>query len=98
MSFDGTWNVTVPSPMGAKVFRIVVTTAGGVVQGTVAAGGSPSPLIDPVVEDGHLRWSVKLPPPMNVLLAVDLAGSGDTLSGSARAGHMSLPGVTAVRV
>ena len=65
MSFDGTWDLTVPSPMGAKVFRIVISTAGGAVEGTVAAGGAPSPLLDPVLEDGHLRWAVKLPPPMN---------------------------------
>ncbi len=43
MSFDGTWDLTVPSPMGAKVFRIVLSTAGGAVQGTVATGAAPRP-------------------------------------------------------
>jgi len=98
MSFDGTWDLTVPSPMGAKVFRIVISTAGGAVEGTVAAGGAPSPLLDPVLEDGHLRWAVKLPPPMNARLDVDLTCAGDTLAGTAKAGHMALPGVRGVRV
>ncbi len=99
MSFDGTWDLTVPSPMGAKVFRIVLSTAGGAVQGTVATGGGPAaPLIDPVLEGGHLCWAVKMPPPMNVRLDLDLTCAGDTLAGSAKAGHMALPGVTGVRV
>jgi hypothetical protein len=98
MSFDGTWDLTVQSPMGAKQFRLVISTAGGVVQGTVSEGGEAAPLLNPVLDDEHLRWSVKLPRPMNILLDVDLTCAGDTLSGSAKAGHMVLPGVSGVKV
>jgi hypothetical protein len=98
MSFDGTWDVTVNSPMGAKTFRLAVSTEGGAVQGTVTADGASTPLVDPVLEDGHLRWSVQLPRPMNIRLDVDLTCAGDALAGVAKAGHMALPGVTGVRV
>jgi len=98
MSFDGTWDLTIQSPMGAKQFRMTVSTAGGAVEGTVAMGGEPTPLLDPVLEDGHLRGSVRLPRPMNALLEVDLTCSGDALSGTAKAGHMPLPAVSGVRV
>ena len=98
MSFDGTWDVTVQSPMGAKVLRLAVSTADGSVQGTVTADGATAPLVDPVLADGHLRWSAKLPRPMNVMLDVDLTLAGDALAGTAKAGHMALPGVTGVRV
>ena len=98
MTFDGTWDLEVASPMGAKRFRLVVTTEGGAVQATVAMGAEPAPLLNPVLEDGHLRGSVKMPRPMNVELEVDLTCAGDTLSGSARAGHMALPEIRGVRV
>ena len=98
MSFDGTWDVTVNSPMGAKVFRIAVQTGDGGVQGTVSLDGETAPLIDPALADGHLRWSVKMPRPMNVLLEVDLTQAGEELTGSARTGRMVLPEVRGVRV
>ncbi len=98
MSFDGTWDLTVQSPMGAKTFRLVVTTGEGGVQGTVAVGGETSPMVEPRVEDGHFRWSVRMPRPMNVMLDVDLTRDGDTLAGTAKAGHMPLPGVSGGKV
>jgi len=35
---------------------------------------------------------------MNARLDVDLTCAGDTLAGTAKAGHMALPGVRGVRV
>ncbi|BDU73442.1 hypothetical protein METEAL_26160 [Mesoterricola silvestris] len=98
MDFDGTWDITVNSPMGGKRFRITVATEGGAVAGTISSDGMSAPLLDPVVADGHFRWSIKLPRPMNILLEMDLTRDGDALSGVAKAGHMALPGVTGVRV
>jgi len=98
MSFDGTWDVTVNSPMGAKVFRLEIATEGGAVRGTVSASGETAPLLDPVLADGHLRWSIRLPRPMNIVLNLDLTRDGDTLSGVAKAGSMAIPGVKGVRV
>ena len=98
MSFAGTWDVTVNSPMGAKVFRIEVQTGEGTVQGTVSLDGETAPLIDPALADGHLRWSVKMPRPMNILLEVDLTEAGDGLTGLAKAGRMVLPEVKGTRI
>jgi hypothetical protein len=98
MNFDGTWDLTIPSPMGAKEIRITLSTGAGAVQGTVTLGGETFPMVDPVLEGDRLRGSVRLPRPMNILVDVELTCAGDTLSGSAKAGHMALPGVTGVRV
>ncbi len=98
MSFDGTWDLTVNSPMGAKAFRIAVTTGDGTVAGTVSADGQSTPLVDARLEEGHLRGSLRLPRPMNIMLDLDLTCDGDSLSGQAKAGHMVLPGITGVRV
>jgi hypothetical protein len=98
VSFAGTWDLTIDSPMGSKRFRLDLREEGGKLQGTAATGGETTPMIDPVQQDGHLRWSMKLPRPMNVLLEVDVTCAGDTLGGTANAGHMALPGVRGVRI
>ena len=98
MSFEGTWDLTVNSPMGAKAFRIEVRREGAGITGTASMGDDTSPLLDPVVEDGHLKWSVKITRPMNITLAFDVTTDGSTLSGCAKAGFMTLPEVTGVRV
>ena len=98
MSFEGNWDLTIPSPMGAKTFRLEIRAEGGGLQGTASTGGEATPMVGPVQQDGHLRWSMKLPRPMNVVLEVDVTCAGDTLSGSAKAGHMPLPGVRGVKV
>lgn len=98
MSFDGTWDVTVQSPMGAKTFRIEVRTADGSVSGTAAMGEDSTPLLDPALRDGHLTWAIRITRPMNITLAFDVTCEGDALAGTAKAGFMTLPEVTGVRV
>ena len=98
MSFEGNWDLTIPSPMGAKTFRLEIRAEGGGLQGTASTGGETTPMQDAREKAGHLRWSMRMPRPMNVLLDVDVALDGDTLLGSAKAGHMPLPGVRGVKV
>ena len=98
MSFEGTWDLTIQSPMGAKTFRLEIRAEGGGLQGTASSGGETTPMQDLRVEAGHLRWSMKMPRPMNVVLDVDVAEDGEALLGSAKAGHMPLPDVRGLRV
>ena len=97
VSFDGQWDLTINSPMGAKVFRLDIRTVDGRIQGTSSTSGETPPRADPVLLDGHLRWSMKMPRPMNVVLEVDLVRDGDVLAGSAKAGHMVLDQVRGVK-
>ena len=98
MSLEGTWDLTIQSPMGAKTFRLEVRAGEGALQGTASANGETHPMTGLRQEAGRLRWSMQMPRPMNVVLDVDVAQDGDTLAGSAKAGHMPLPDVRGVRV
>lgn len=98
MGFEGTWDLTVESPMGAKAFRLEVRREEGGLQGTASMNGDTSPLEGLVEEDGHLKWTVRITRPMNIALAFDVTCAGDALNGTAKAGFMTLPGVTGVRV
>jgi len=98
MSFEGKWDLTVTSPMGAKLFRLDIHSEGGTLVGTAGTGQETAPMDGLVAAGGHLRWAMRLPPPMNAMLEVDVTREGDTLGGSAKAGHMVLPGVRGVKV
>ena len=84
--------------MGATAFRIEVSRGEAGLQGTASMGGDTTPMADLVEEDGHLKWTVRITRPMNIALAFDVTCTGDALTGSAKAGFMTLPGVTGVRV
>jgi hypothetical protein len=98
MGFEGTWDVTVDSPMGTKCFRLEVRREEGALSGTASMDGNSLPLQDPRERDGRVTWSIRLPRPMNIELHFDLVLDGDALSGSAKAGFMTLPGVRGVRI
>ena len=97
MDFTGLWDLTVTSPMGAKVFRLDIREVDGKLQGTASTSGQTTPMVDPVLQDGRLRWSMRLPMPMNAILEVEVTRSGDNLGGSAKAGHMVMPDVRGVK-
>jgi aminoglycoside phosphotransferase len=98
VSYEGTWDLTIQSPMGAKTFRLAIQAGAGGLQGTSTTSGVTTPMERLREEDGRLRWSMKMPPPMNVVLEVEAAPDGDGLKGSAQAGRMALPEVRGVRV
>jgi hypothetical protein len=98
VSYEGTWDLTIQSPMGAKTFRLAITVGAGGLLGTSTTSGMTTGMERLREEDGRLRWSMKMPPPMNVVLDVDVALDGEGLKGKAKAGHMPLPDVRGVRV
>lgn len=98
MSYQGTWDLTIQSPMGAKTFRLAIQAADGGLAGTSTTSGVTTAMERLREADGRLLWSMKMPPPMNVVLDVDVALVGEQLKGSAKAGHMPLPDVRGVRV
>jgi hypothetical protein len=83
--------------MGAKTFRLEIEAGDGGLRGAASTGGETTPMQDLREEAGRLRWSMKMPRPMNVVLDVDVVLDGGELRGSAKAGHMPLPDVRGVR-
>jgi hypothetical protein len=86
MSFEGTWNITINSPMGEQKVRLELRAEGGGLAGTASLGGDSAPLLDPVQEGDRLRWSQDITKPMPMTIHFDLTRSGDTLSGKAKPG------------
>jgi len=97
MSFAGTWNLTITSPMGVQRVTLELTALESSVSGTASIGSATAPLQDPVLEGDRLRYSVDITKPMKLTLKFDLTRAGDTLQGTAKAGFFVSAEVTGER-
>ncbi|MBC2652227.1 hypothetical protein H7F50_12945 [Novosphingobium flavum] len=99
MSANGTWNVTVQTPMGAQSGTISVT-----IEGSAFSGAFTSPMMGTLpVENGQidgdqLTWTMAMTSPMPMKLDGEATVSGDTMTGKVKAGvfgSMALSGTRA---
>ena len=86
MSLDGTWNVTVNSPMGAQPSTLTVKAEGGAVTGTQSAQGNTQPIANGKIDGDTVTWSSSITTPMPMTLEFTAKLAGDTLNGSVKAG------------
>ena len=86
MAADGTWEITINSPMGAVKAKLNLKTEGGILTGTQEAAQGSGPLENGKADGDDLSWSARISSPMPMTL--DFAGKveGDTLSGTVKAG------------
>jgi hypothetical protein len=97
MRFDGTWNLTLATPMGEHHVKLELTTEGGAVKGIASLGEDSAPIDNPVLEGDRLRWSQDITRPMSMTVKFDVTGNGDTLQGTAKLGFLATAGVTGAR-
>jgi hypothetical protein len=86
MSVDGTWNVTVNSPMGAQPSTLTLKADGGVLTGTQSAQGNTQPIANGKVDGDVVTWSNSITTPFPMTLEFTGKLDGDTLNGSVKAG------------
>ncbi len=85
MSADGTWKVTINSPMGVQQGTLTVKTSGDTFTGTFA-GQQGTQDISGKVDGDTLTWATKLTQPFPIDLDFNVKVSGDTMEGSVKAG------------
>ena len=99
---DGLWAVAASTPFGPVDIEMQVTTRDGAVTAVVSGSGQRLELdgitIVPEGAGERVRWSQQLTTPMRVRVAVDVLVTGDTLSGTAKAGVFPRPKVTGRRL
>jgi hypothetical protein len=101
MSIDGTWNITVKTPVGPITSELVVRSDGSVVTGTlVGAEGADKPdtIFDGSFDGTEVAWKVKTTKPMPMTLKFKATVDGDSLAGRCRFGVMGSGELTGVRV
>jgi hypothetical protein len=86
MSADGSWSVTINSPMGAQDATLNLNTEGGTLTGTMVGAQGTQEFSGGTVEGDNLAWSVDMTSPMPMTLDITAAVSGDEISGNVKLG------------
>ena len=85
MAVDGTYDVTVKSPLGDQKTTLVIKSDGATFTGT-AAGSMGSADIAGEVDGNTLSWKQQMTVPMPMTLDMKATIDGDTVTGSVGAG------------
>jgi hypothetical protein len=85
MSADGTWNVTMTTPMGAQAGTLTLKSNGGSLEGTVAGPQGTIDIEDGKADGDSLSWSINAVQ-MGMKIAFTAKVDGDKISGEAELG------------
>ena len=96
MSIDGTWDITVNTPMGAQKSTVALTSDGEALTGEVTAP-NPAPIYDGKVDGISAEWKLDITVPMALTVHFQVGVDGDALSGTATAGPFPPSPVTGQR-
>jgi hypothetical protein len=88
MAVDGTWNITMSTPMGERNAPLTLNSAGGALTGTMAADGQSTEIFDGTANGDDVAWKVSITNPMPLTLAFTGKVSGDSISGEMGIGPM----------
>ncbi len=98
MAVDGTWKLTVNTPMGTQESTLVVQSSGSTFTGTQSAGhGEGRPVDDGEVDGNTLSWKASISKPMAMTLVFTGTVDGDTMEGSVKLGMFGSAKFTGVR-
>jgi hypothetical protein len=81
MAVDGTWNLTMQTPMGERTSSVTLSSSGGTLTGTQTAEGNSAPITDGTVNGDSAHWSVAITNPMPLTLTFDGQVSGNDMTG-----------------
>ena len=68
MAADGTWNLTLQTPMGVRTSTLTLSTAGGTLTGQQEAEGSTQDISEASVNGNDVTWKVSITNPMPLTL------------------------------
>jgi len=88
MAVDGTWNLTMTTPMGERNATLSLKSAGGTLTGTQGAEGNSAEIFDGTVNGEDVAWKVAITNPMPLTLAFTGKVSGDSIAGEMGIGPM----------
>jgi hypothetical protein len=86
MAVDGSWNISIETPIGTKQATLDLAASGDALTGTQAADGNSTSITDGKVDGNKVSWKVAITNPMPMTLEFEGAVDGDKISGNANAG------------
>lgn len=88
MAVDGSWNLTMTTPMGERNATLSLKAAGATLTGTQGADGNSAEIFDGTVNGDDVAWKVSITNPMPLTLAFSGKVSGDSINGEMGIGPM----------
>jgi len=86
MSADGTWNLTMETPMGERRSTLTLSTAGGTLTGKQEAEGNTTDIAEGTANGNDVSWKVSITNPMPLTLTFNGTVDGNNLNGTADTG------------
>ena len=96
MSVDGTWNLTMNTPMGAQQATVELKTNGDSLEGTLTGPQGAVALEEGKVDGDALAWSITAQQ-MAMKIAFTVTVDGDKMTGQADLGTFGTATVEGVR-
>ena len=86
MAIDGTWNVTMQTPMGNREAQVTLKQDGDALTGTMSAEGQSQDVENGKVDGGTATWDANVTSPMPLTLSFTAELDGDNLNGTVKLG------------
>ena len=86
MSADGSWEITVNSPLGEQESTVELQTDGNTLSGVQSGEGQSGPIYDGKADGDRVSWKVDVTHPMKLTIHFEGTVEGDSISGTAKAG------------
>ncbi|KOT52289.1 MULTISPECIES: hypothetical protein [Streptomyces] len=97
MSIEGTWDLSMSTPIGKIKAVVEFRREDGVLAGAAHGTGEEVPLSEVVLDGDRLTWKQSITKPMRLNLAFAVTVDGDTLTGTSKAGRLPASKVTGER-
>jgi len=88
MAVDGTWNLTMQTPMGERRATLVASSQSGALTGKQSGDGGTTDLFEGTVSGSDVSWKISITNPMPLTLQFTGAVDGDKMSGKMSAGAL----------
>jgi hypothetical protein len=97
MPVEGTWDLSISTPIGTIKAVVELRREEGVLSGVVHEAGGEVPLGDVTLNGDRLTWKQAVTKPMRLNLAFAVTVTGDALTGTSKAGRLPASEVTGRR-
>jgi hypothetical protein len=85
MSVDGTWNISMETPMGTRNASVTLKADGSTLTGTMSGDDGSTNIYDGTAGD-QLKWKTDIVSPMPMTLEFTATVTGDSLEGTVALG------------
>ena len=86
MAVNGSWNITIKTPMGEQKGKLTLEQSGAALSGSMASPMGAVPIESGAVDGDMLKWNCKVTSPMPLTLEFSGKLDGANIGGSVKLG------------